>query len=125
MVAQRWSEARRLADEIAPRTPAELAGKHLLVARGLAGQGRLSEALDHARSAAGVLPDELGPALAVAGYAAAAGDLGEAITALRHAATLRGAPGDGFANRIVQLEEQREAERSRSLMRRALDGADR
>jgi tetratricopeptide (TPR) repeat protein len=119
MAARRWSEALRLADEVAPRSPAEIAGKQFLMAQALSGQGRVGEALERARSAAAVLPGELGLLLAVAEYAARAGRYDDAVTALRHAATLRGASGDGYAARIAEIEAAQNAERQRTLMREA------
>jgi hypothetical protein len=114
--ARRWAEAKRLAEEIAPRTPAEIVGKHLLVARTLAAQGRLSEALDRARSAAAVEPEAQGPSVAVAEYASQAGRFDDAIAALRHAASLPGAPPDRYASRISEYEAAEVAQRERAMM---------
>jgi Flp pilus assembly protein TadD len=123
MAARRFSEAHRLADDIAPRTPAEIAGKHLLVARALAGQGRLAEALERARSAAAAEPDATWTLLAVAGYAAEAGRFDEAVAALRRAAALPGVSPGSFDARIGELEAAKAAEQERQLERRALHGA--
>lgn len=123
MVVRRWSEAKRLAEQIAPRTPIEIADKYLLVARALAGQGRISEALETARSAAAVTPEALGPVLTVAQYSAQAGRFEDAIAALRHAGSLPGAPSDGYARRIDDLEELEKAARQGSLLRDAFPGS--
>lgn len=123
MAAGRWSEGKRLAEEIAPRTPAELADKHLLAARALAGQGRLSEALDRGRSAAAALPDHYATLIAVADYAAAAGRLADALDVLRRAAALPGAPKEELVRRISELETAAAAEQQRALLRDALQGS--
>lgn len=123
MAARRWSEAKRLSDEIAPRTPAEIAGKHLLAARALAGQGRIAEALERARSAAAAQPDAGWTLLAVAGYASQAGRFDEAVSALRQAGALPGVAAGAYDRRIAELEAAKAAELERALERRALHGA--
>jgi predicted Zn-dependent protease len=123
MAARRWSEAKRLAEEIAPRTPGEIANKHLLVAQTLAGQGRISEALERARSAAAATPEVMGPLLVVADYATRAGRGADAIAALRHAASLPGAPSDLLARRIAGLEAAQAQEQERAMLRDALRGS--
>jgi O-antigen ligase len=122
MASKRWSEAKRAAEEIIPRSATEVAGKHLLSARALAGQGRLSEATDRAKSAASADESTPLPWEFVANYAEAAGRYEEAIEALRHAATLPGAPADGYAPRIADIQRQREVRRNRALERRELSG---
>jgi Flp pilus assembly protein TadD len=122
MAARRFSEAHRLADEIAPRTPGEIAGKHLLVARALAGQGRLSEALDRARSAAAAVPDSPGLLAVVADYATQAGRFDDAVAALRQAAALPGVPPGTYDQRIAGLEAAKAEQVQRLLERRALQG---
>jgi hypothetical protein len=122
MAARRWSEAKRLSDEIAPRTPAEIAGKHLLAARALAGQGRVAEALERARSAAAAQPGSIGTLLAHADYASRAGRWDEAVSALRQAGALPGAPAGAYEKRIAELEAAKAAEAERAIERRALHG---
>lgn len=122
MTAHRFSEAHRLAEEIAARTPAEIAGKHLLAARALAGQGRIAEALDRARSAAATEPDAVWALLALAGYAADARRYDEAVAALRHAAALPGTTPGSLDARITQLEAELKDEQRRMLERKALGG---
>jgi O-antigen ligase/Flp pilus assembly protein TadD len=123
MAARRWSEALRLANDIAPRTPAEIAGKHLLIAQALHGQGRLGEAVERARSAAAAFPDVSWTTVALANFAAYAGRWDEAVAALRHAAALPGAPAGAYDQRIAELEAAKAAEQQRLLERRVLHGA--
>jgi tetratricopeptide (TPR) repeat protein len=122
MAARRWTEAKRLADDIAARTPAEIAAKHLLAARALAGQGRIGEALDRARSATAANGTVPAPWLAVASYGAGQGRYDEAIAALRRAAALPGAPPDGYAGSIATLEEAQRSALERAAGHRALLG---
>jgi tetratricopeptide (TPR) repeat protein len=118
MKARRWSEAKRLAEEIAPRTVAEVTAKQLLAARALAGQGRVSEALERARSAAAA-----GETLVawewVSLLALEIRHFDEAAEALRHAATLPGAPEDAYASRLLDIEKARTADRARAMTRDA------
>lgn len=109
MAARRWAEARRLADEVAPRNASELADKHLLAARALAGQGRLAEAIDRLRSALAARPERADVLLTLAGYCEQVGKLDEALDAVRRAAALPGAPVGAYTSRIAELETKRAA----------------
>ena len=90
LAARHPAEARRLAEGMAARTPAELAQKQLLIAATLGAQGRFGEAIERARSASAVLPAAPGPLLAVASYCQQAGRLDDAIAAVERASSLPG-----------------------------------
>jgi hypothetical protein len=122
LAAHRWSEARRLADEIAPRTPEEVAGKHLLIARAFAAQGRLGEAIERARSAAAAQPDRPGSLITLAAYCEQAARYDDALGAVRRAAALPTAAPGAYAARIAALEAARTAQVERDAERRALEG---
>lgn len=110
--AHRWSEARRLSDEIAPRNPAELAEKLLLAARALAEQGRLAEAIDCAQSATAARPDDPVPLLSLATLCERARRYQDSIDALRRAAALREDPE--VRTRIARVEALLVSESARS-----------
>jgi len=112
---RRWAEARQLAERIVPRGIDDLVLRHQLVARALAGQGRLVEAVEQVRSAAALLPSSEGLQLLVAGYCEQAGRFDEAIAAVERAATLSGRPG-AHRDLLSRLTEarQRQQERRRS-----------
>ncbi|MBL0278450.1 MAG: O-antigen ligase family protein [Anaeromyxobacter sp.] len=114
LLARRFGEARRIAEQMSARTPRELAARHQLVARALAGQGRVAEAIEQARSAAAALPDDPGALLAVASYCEQAGRLDDAIAAVERAATLGGAP-EALAARLEGLRKARQAQRDRRM----------
>lgn len=107
MAVRHWSEARLLADQIAPRTPWELADKDLLAARALAGQGRLGEAIERVRSAQAAQPERGDVLLTLAGLCEQAGRFDDAIEAVRRAAALPGTPQGTYAARIASLEARR------------------
>lgn len=116
--AGRWSEARRLADEIAPRDAPELAQKLLLESRALAGQGRLAEAIDRAKSAAASLPGDPAPLLSVAGLCEQAGRYADALAALRRAAAIR--PDADVRARVSRMEATVASEEARTQQRMLL-----
>ncbi|MBK9519344.1 MAG: tetratricopeptide repeat protein [Anaeromyxobacter sp.] len=114
LLARRFGEARRIAEQMSARTPQELAARHQLVARALAGQGRVAEAIEQARSAAAARPDDPGALLAVASYCEQAGRLDDAIAAVERAATLGGKP-EALAARLEGLRKARQAQRDRRM----------
>lgn len=107
---RRFGEARRLSEQMAARTPLELARRYSLAARALAGQGRLAEAIDQARSGAAALPDDPRPQLLVATFCEQAGRLDDAIAAVERAASLSEDP----AELTGRLEGLRAAKRSQA-----------
>jgi tetratricopeptide (TPR) repeat protein/O-antigen ligase len=111
----RHSEAKRLAEGMAARTPAELAQRQAYVAAALAAQGRLSEAIERARSAVAALPDDAGPLLTLSAYCEQAGRYDDAIAALEHAASL---PGQDPALISGRLEGLKKAQAEASTRRR-------
>jgi Flp pilus assembly protein TadD len=115
LAARRTAEARRLADSMLVRTPAELASRQLLVAAALAAQGRLNEAVERARSAAAALPDAPGPLLTLAAYCEQAGRLDDAIAAVERAASLPGQRRGDHQARLDGLQQARAAQAQRRM----------
>lgn len=116
IAARRWGEARRLAETIAPRGAADVAEKHMLIARTFAAQERISEALDHARTAEAAAPDSVPVLTQIAAWCDRLGRYDEAIDALRHAAAVRG-DHSAFAAEIAGLEASRAARNNRAEAR--------
>lgn len=114
----RFAEARRAAEAIAATTPAELASKHLLVAQTLAGQGRLVEAIDRARTAAAIQPAAAGPLLSLAAYCQAANRFDDAIRAIDTLAALPGQDRAALTARMVAIRAAQEEHRLRRLRQR-------
>jgi len=108
MASRRYSEARRLAETLAARTPAEQAHRQAVVAATLAAQGRLGEAIEHARSAAAAQPDAAWPLEAVASYCTQAGRLDDALAALEHAASRPGQAPAAWQPRLEALRRARD-----------------
>jgi tetratricopeptide (TPR) repeat protein len=104
IAAHRWSEARRRAEEIAPRSAGELANKHLLIARSLIGQERIGEAIERLRSAQAAQPERGDTLTLLSSLCEREGRLDEALVAVRRLATLPGAQRDAYAARISSLE---------------------
>jgi O-antigen ligase/tetratricopeptide (TPR) repeat protein len=100
---RRFSEARRLAEQMTVRTPSEIAAREQLAARTLAAQGRLGEAIERASSACGALPDSPEPPLLLARLAIEAGRIADAEAALGRAAALSGSAPDVYAARVEEL----------------------
>jgi len=121
----RFSDARRLAEEIAPRSAGEAARKYQLVAHALAAQGRLGEAIESARAAVGAMPDAEGPLREVAQLCAAATRFDDAIAALELAAAIPGADRAAYAVDILALRaraaEQQQAAASGATRSRGAD----
>ncbi len=113
--ARRFAEARRLVEGMAVRAPWEIAWKRLFVARILWAQGRMTEAIQEARSAAAIVPGDPGALAAVATYCAGAGRLDEAIAALEGAAALPGARPGAYDAELARLRALRGAEVERVL----------
>ena len=113
--ARRPAEARRLAEGMAVRTPAELAQKQLLIAATLAAQGRLGEAIERARSASAALPASPGPLMTVAAYCQQAGRLDDAIAAVERAAALPGQAREAYQARLDELAAARAAQSQRRM----------
>ncbi len=108
--ARRFAEARRLVEGMAVRAPWEIAWKRLFVARILWAQGRMTEAIQEARSAAAIVPGDPNALAAVATYCAGAGRLDEAIAALEGAAALPVARPGAFDAELARLRALRQAE---------------
>jgi O-antigen ligase/Flp pilus assembly protein TadD len=108
--ARRFAEARRLVEGMTARAPWEIASKRLFVARILWAQGRMTEAIQEARSAAAIVPADPGALAAVATYCAGAGRLEEAIAALEGAASLSGARPGAYDGELTRLRTLRRAD---------------
>ncbi len=115
MASRRWSEARRIANEIAPRNAAEVAEKHLLAARAVMGQGRVPEAIDLVRSAQAAQPGRADVLMTLAALCEQVGRLDDALDAVRRAAALPGASPAAYAPRIAALEAARTERLQRAL----------
>lgn len=119
--ARKFSEARKHAEAILARSPWELATKELLIARALATQGRLPEAIERTETAIGLAPGSTTPLLALASYCEAAGLFDRAIAAVEHAATLDGGGRAVFLDLLERLQrgkrEQADEERRRAAPR--------
>ncbi len=115
LAARHPAEARRLAEGMAARTPAELAQKQLLIAATLGAQGRFGEAIERARSASAVLPAAPGPLMAVAAYCQQAGRLDDAIAAVERASSLPGQDRAAYEARLAELARARAAQGQRRM----------
>ena len=110
LAAHHFVEARRLAEGMAASAPWQVASKRLFVARILWAQGRMTEAIQEARSAAAATPDNPGALAAVATYLAGAGRLDEAIAALEGAAALPGVRPGTYDAELARLRALKRAE---------------
>lgn len=115
LLAHRVAEAKKLADEIEARTPAELAQKQRLVARALAAQGRYGEAIERARSAASLEPESPWVLMDVIWLCEQAERWDDAIAALEHLAPMPGQRPEEVAARIEKLRAKKEEQRLRRL----------
>lgn len=104
--AGRFSEARSLASQFQPRTPRDLVLRHFVVARSFAGQGRLAEAIEQARAATGLLPEDPETWLVLAGYCEQARRYDEALAAVERVVTLTKAP-ERYSGRLEALRTAR------------------
>ncbi len=107
---RRFAEARRFVESMAASAPGEIASKRLFVARILWDQGRMTEAIQEARSAAAIIPGDTGALTALATYCAGAGRLDEAIAALEGAAALAAARPGAYDAELARLRALRQAE---------------
>ncbi len=123
--ARHFAEARRLVEAISARAPSEIASKRLGVARILWAQGRMTEAIQEARSASEAVPDDPGPRAALASYCAGADRLDEAIEALERAAALPGARRGAYDAELARLRTLRQTELERRDRERLLGEPDR
>jgi tetratricopeptide (TPR) repeat protein/O-antigen ligase len=115
LAARRYSEAKRLAEGMAARTPTELAQRQAWVAAALASQGRLGEAIDRARSAVSALPEAAWPLQTLASYCEQAGRYDDAIAAVEHAAGLPGQAPGAWTERLEQLRAAKAVSGDRRL----------
>jgi tetratricopeptide (TPR) repeat protein len=120
LAERRFSQARSIFESIVARNGFALAGKHVLVAAALEGQGRLGEALRHAQTARDIAPSDPGVLVTFARCAAAVGRFDEAIEALETATTLsKGAPGeyDVQIRKLRSLRDEQNARRAAGASR--------
>ena len=115
LAQRRPAEAKRLAEGMATRTPAEQAQKQLLVAAAFSAQGRYGEAMERARSAVTALPDVPWPLLALAAYCQQAGRIDDAIAAVERAASLPGQRREEYEARLADLGKARAAQQQRRM----------
>ncbi len=115
LAARHPAEAKRMAESMSARTPAEQAQRQLLVAAAFSAQGRLGEAIDRARSAAAAVPDSPWPLLAVASYCQQAGRLDDAIAAVERASSLPGQRRQEYQARLDELAAARAAQSQRRM----------
>ena len=104
--AHHYVEAKRLGEQIVPRSAPEAASRELLVAHALAAGGRIPEAIQRAEAAAASVPDAAEPLMVLAGLLGAVGRYDAAIDALERAASL---PGVDVARCRGQIAELRKA----------------
>jgi Flp pilus assembly protein TadD len=116
----RFIQAKRLAEEISPRSPDDVATRDMLVARALAGEGRLPEAMLRARSAWDATPTRAEPLILLARIAASAGRIDDATEALERASQLRGPAAFDYAAELSELRARAVAAESQ-LRQRLLD----
>jgi len=90
-----------------PRTGAELAARKQLEASALAGVGRLTEAIDHARAAASAQPSSAEPLVLLSVLCALAQRFDDAIGALEQASRMPGVEPGTFDERLGQLRAAR------------------
>lgn len=110
LAAQRFAEARRFVESMPASAPGEIASKRLFVARILWAQGRMTEAIQEARSAATSVPGDPGALATLATYCAGAGRLDEAIATLEGAAALPSARPGAYDAELARLRALRQAE---------------
>ncbi len=110
LAARRFAEARRFVESMAASAPWQIASKRLSVARILWTQGRVTEAIQEARSAATIVPGDAGALAALATYCAGAGRYDEAIAALEGAAALPSARPGAYDAELARLRALRQAE---------------
>lgn len=110
-----YAEARRLAEEVVARSAEEIAGRHLLIAKILAAQGRLGEAIDQARSASGAQPYSALPLHTIASLCERAGRYDDAIAALERAAGLPSQDRSQYVTRLESLASAKRAQNERRL----------
>lgn len=122
--AGRWSEARRMAEQIVATAPAELAARSLLIGRTFAAQGRYADAIERAQSASAVTPENPDPLAVMAAWCEAAGRYDDGIAAMRRADAVAGAPSRERADWIRRVEQRRDEQLQRDLARRALFGTE-
>ena len=103
--ARRFSEAKRFAEQILPRSPFEAFHRDSLVASALAAQGRIPEAIERAEAASTNLPDSPEPLMLLAGLLGSAGRYDSAIDALVRAAGLPGADVARCKEQIAQFQK--------------------
>lgn len=105
LAARRFSEARRLAEEMVVRTPRDAYQRHMLAARALSGQDKPRDALDQARAALAALPDTWPAMSLVARFAEQVGRYEEAVEVLEQARRLSGQVPENLEDRIQALRE--------------------
>jgi len=115
LTERRPAEAKRLAESMSARTPAEQAQKQLLVAAAFSAQGRYGEAVERARSAVTALPDSAGHWMALAAYCQQAGRLDDAIAAVERAASLPGQDRAAYEARLTELGKAKAAQSQRRM----------
>lgn len=113
MSHRQFSEARRFADDISAKTPADVAWRLQLAARALAAQGRLPEAVDLTRSAASLQPGAAAPLLNLSRYLEQMGRYHEATDALERAASSDAGETEMIERQRAHLREAASAARAR------------
>ncbi|HYD53950.1 MAG TPA: O-antigen ligase family protein [Gemmatimonadaceae bacterium] len=100
---RRFGDARRRTNRIVPRTPSDIAARHVLRATILSAQSRAPEALLELEGALVATPDDPWLWMYVAQLRSSVGRAQEAIAALERAAALPGSPKDEIATRLDEL----------------------
>lgn len=100
---RRYAEARRLARQISPLTPRDLALRHTLLAKILLAESRVPEAVGELEAATVATPDDPSLHVFLAEVRERDGRIEEAIAALERAAALPGAPAEEIASRLARL----------------------
>jgi tetratricopeptide (TPR) repeat protein len=101
----RFAEARRRAFDIAPRTPFDLASRHVLLAKVLAAQQRIPEAVAELEAAVDAQADDPRLLIFLADLRARLGLTDEAVAALERAAALPGGPTREIMDRLESLRQ--------------------
>jgi tetratricopeptide (TPR) repeat protein/O-antigen ligase len=104
--SRRYTEAKRLAEQIVPRSAVEASHRELLVANALTAQGRIPEAIARAQAAASEQPQNPEPLLVLGGLFRALGRYDEAIDVLERAAKLPGADSARCQDQIAGLRRE-------------------
>jgi tetratricopeptide (TPR) repeat protein len=112
---KRYSEAKLLAEQMAARSMDELASKKQLIARALASQGRLGEAIEVARSVASAADDAPWALLLLAKYLEEGGHVNEAIPLLERVASMPGQDRAFITAKIAALRLAGSEERAPTL----------